>query len=646
MVRGEVMRRLSTLVAAAAVVGLVGPLAHASGQTVPARMADPVMGPLARVGTGSIRGLVLDGGGLPVMGAMVSALGSTAAFTLTDRDGRFLMKALPPGAYTVRVHLEGYVPSRREIVEVRSMVPSVLSVALQAIHPGPAPGGPPVLAAGLMPVEFRGTGRGNGASDPITGSDTDENTSEVAWRLRHLKRSIFRDIDTDLILAGNTGPGEAASTPSTSVSPTRRLLASSLFSGYPFSGQLNFITSGSLDATSKSPSLGTQNVAYVALGAPVGRLADWSVRGAYTQGDVASWFVAGSLAARRSSVHRFAAGASYSAQEYDRVDPLAFATIAGGARAVGAIYAFDDWAVSKNVALSLGANYAWYDYLPGSGLFSPRVSLTLSPVDGFRVRTLFSHHESAPGAEEFLPPAGGPDGYAMWLPPERTFSTLSPRTAFKPEQTSHYEVSVERDIDSFVVGFRAFYQQVQDQMAALFASSPFAPAAGLGHYYVAGVGDMEATGWAVSVSRPLVGPVRGSVDYSLTTATWRPVADAEAIAWTATPLRRTEQERFHDVTTTVETTIPRTATRLYVLYKLNSVPVRSLDPAGRNSLDGRFEIQINQGLPFLNFTSAEWELLVAVRNLFRDSLTERSAYDEMLVIRPPKRIVGGVRVRF
>ncbi len=286
------------------------------------------------------------------------------------------------------------------------------------------------------------------------------------------------------------------------------------------------------------------------------------------------------------------------------------------------------------------------DYLPGSGLLSPRISLTLVPVDGFRVKTVYSRHETAPGAEEFLPPSSV-DGRGMWLPPERTFSTLSPRVAFKPELTSHYEFSVERDIDSYVVGFRAFYQRVNDQMAALFASSPDTPATGLGHYFVTNVGDMEATGWAITLSRTLVGPFKGSVDYSLTTAHWRPTTEPDMPAVFGNALRRSEEERFHDVTTTVETAIPQTATHVYVFYKLNTLPLRSVDTSARpGGFDGRFDIQVNQGLPFLKFTSAEWELLVAVRNLFRDSLDERSAYDEMLVVRPPKRIVGGVRVRF
>jgi hypothetical protein len=35
-----------------------------------------------------------------------------------------------------------------------------------------------------------------------------------------------------------------------------------------------------------------------------------------------------------------------------------------------------------------------------------------------------------------------------------------------------------------------------------------------------------------------------------------------------------------------------------------------------------------------------------VRNLFRETAAETSVYDELLVARPPKRLVGGITVRF
>ena len=47
----------------------------------------------------------------------------------------------------------------------------------------------------------------------------------------------------------------------------------------------------------------------------------------------------------------------------------------------------------------------------------------------------------------------------------------------------------------------------------------------------------------------------------------------------------------------------------------------------------------------MNFSSARWEMLLAVHNFFREAAAEHSLYDELLVVRPPKRIVGGLTLR-
>ena len=92
--------------------------------------------------------------------------------------------------------------------------------------------------------------------------------------------------------------------------------------------------------------------------------------------------------------------------------------------------------------------------------------------------------------------------------------------------------------------------------------------------------------------------------------------------------------------------MPQSATRVFVLYKMNSAYIRADGSESQPGLDGRWDVQVSQGLPFLNFMSAEWEMLVGVRNLFRESFTETSVYDELLVARPPKRLVGGITVKF
>ena len=93
------------------------------------------------------------------------------------------------------------------------------------------------------------------------------------------------------------------------------------------------------------------------------------------------------------------------------------------------------------------------------------------------------------------------------------------------------------------------------------------------------------------------------------------------------------------------TDVPETSTRVMVLYRVNN-GFAGRDVASRTGVDGRFDVQVRQSLPFLDFSTAKWEMLVTVRNFFRDSTSDQSIYDELLVVRPPKRIVGGLTLKF
>ena len=93
--------------------------------------------------------------------------------------------------------------------------------------------------------------------------------------------------------------------------------------------------------------------------------------------------------------------------------------------------------------------------------------------------------------------------------------------------------------------------------------------------------------------------------------------------------------------------MPHTATRVFVLYKVNSAFARGRRSRRGPSFDYRFDVQVNQALPFMPFrNAARWEVLVGLRNLFRDPNDAGSIYDELLVVRPPKRVIGGVLIRF
>ena len=331
-------------------------------------------------------------------------------------------------------------------------------------------------------------------------------------------------------------------------------------------------------------------------------------------------------------------------QSYLGGNATALAAVPEGDRNVGVVYGYDEWTISPRVTVNYGAKYARYDYLAQQALVSPRASVTLTPIvdDTFRIRAVVSRRVSAPGAEEFVPPSTG-----LWLPPERTFSPLASARGFVPQEMEHAEVAAEREwAGGLVTGVRAFRQTVDDQTITLFGVVlPGTASSSLGHYYVASAGDVDATGWGVSVSPTLPARVRATVDYTSTQSTWmRGSPDAGALALVAMSILRDRVERIHDLTTSIESRLPVTETRVFAIYKINSQLADA--EAGAPGLGSRFDVQVNQSLPFLNFSGAQWEMLVAVRSLFRDDLLDASVYDELLVMRSPKRVVGGVTVRF
>ena len=305
------------------------------------------------------------------------------------------------------------------------------------------------------------------------------------------------------------------------------------------------------------------------------------------------------------------------------------------------MYGYDEWTVSPRLVLGYGTGYARYDYLGGPGVWSPRISITV-PTEGFRIKALASRKALVPGAEEFAPSVTG-----VWLPPERTFSSLAHDGRFTPEHVRHMQISLERDLASgVIVAVRAFDQRIDNQLIEIFDAVPGRAEAALGHYYVATAGDIDARGWGASMMHEVPGYVRGTIEYTVTEAFWDPTSDT-SMARAVRSIPPSASERIHDLQTSIEATIPQTATRLYAKYRVNTAfwsgePDLSI----RSSANARFNVRVNQSLPFLRFSNADWEALVDIRNMFRDAEAGSSMYDEVFAIRAPKRIVGGLQVRF
>jgi hypothetical protein len=607
--------------------------AHAQLVAKPHVPAARAIGSPSATRHGELRGIVQDEQGVPIAGAVVSAVGSTTLFAVSGVDGRFTFRSVPAGPYLVRAHLQNYLPGRGRLVQVTPDSKNATTIALTRLSDATTT--PTVVAASVVPED-------TASSQP---AETQHGHDEVAWRLRHLKRSVLKDAAETVAGTEDASMfGDSLSGLGRAVGHSARL-ATSLFDDLSLSGQFNLITTTSFDRPQDLFSMNVdvpRSIAYVALEAPGGS-GDWMMRGSIIQGDVSSWILAGSFTRQADAAHAYEAGVSYAMQQYLGGNGEALAAMRDTSRNVGALYAFDSWTVSKNVRVGYGAKYARYDYLADRGLWSPRASIAFKPSahDSLTVRATASHREVAPGAEEFLPSAIGP-----WLPPQRTFAHVS-RGAFRPERHDQMEVAVERQWPgSFVVGVRAFRQRVDDQVVTLFGVQVADAPAGIGHYQVGSAGDFDATGWGVTVSRVVNDHLRGAVDYTYANADWqRRSPDRAALRSVAASVLRRD-DRVHDVTASVESVVAPTATRLFVVYKVNAAVDTTRRVASLTGATTRFDVQVNQALPFLNFSSAQWEMLVAVSNLFKEDWADTSVYDELLVVRPPKRVLGGVTVRF
>ena len=631
------MTRLSGLLAAATIVGLT--VGSASAQTSagrPGAFAPIVQSQQARLSLGSIQGVVSDERGGPLAGALVSALGATAAMATTDARGRFLIQPLAAGEYVLRIHLAGFVSGRREGVRVGPATVEVPKIQMRRIEDLSTPlATRPIMAAGvsLPPGE-----------NPTAETD---NHTETAWRLRHIKRGVLKQ-DGDVVSIADAASEQPLPPGNPSIFgrafDNAATMAASFFTATPFSGEVNFLTTS---AFGPGPLLFSdfvpRGVAYMSIGAPAasGR---WDVRASMSQSDVSAWVIAGSFTSRIATSHDSAFGVSYSTQQYQNpgARPISLTGVPDDARNVGEIYASDRWTVSPAFAIDYGARYAHYDYLRRRSLLSPRVGFTLTPFANTRVIANVAQRMLAPGAEEFLPAATvGP-----WLPPERTFTPLEGEN-FRVERARSYNLGMEHEFaGAYVLGVRRFEQRVDNQMATLFGLPVSGGPASPGHYAVANAGAIDAEGWGVRLHSVPTHRIRGFVDYSVTRAEWVSRGDMAAIAVWAPSAIRARNEDIHDLTTSIETDLPHTATRVFFLYKVNNAFARGGDPT-HTAVDYRFDVQVNQALPFMPFSSAaRWEVLVGLRNMFRDASDTGSIYDELLVVRPPKRVIGGVLIRF
>ena len=93
---------------------------------------------------GGDRRVVRNEQGDPIGGAVVSVLGATTNFAVTDALGHYEIATLTPGPYLLRAQSRGYIAPRAQMVEIHSNVRLASSFAMRR-----ADDRPQVLAAGI-----------------------------------------------------------------------------------------------------------------------------------------------------------------------------------------------------------------------------------------------------------------------------------------------------------------------------------------------------------------------------------------------------------------------------------------------------------------------------------------------------------------
>ena len=583
---------------------------------------------------GRIEGQVRDDKGSAVEGANIVALGVTLASSLSDERGRFSL-ALPPGEYLLRASRLGYASSFRQMVRVRLSVPlerNLTLVRLNAVELANPPGS-------IVPAQTPGAAASSGNGD-------EHAHNEMAWRLRHMTRTVLRDAAPAGVTADQPQDGRDFRTTTSFLDRALQQsarAATSFFTDTDFNGSINLLTTSTF-----APARGwrfdqrPRGVASVVVGARVGRHGDWRVRGAMTSEALSSWVLLGEYRARDEDAHAFRVGMSYAVQG-DLDDPAAPRHgLVAPHRSLGAIHAYDRWRPVPGVELEYGARIDRADYVELREFISPRFESRAAVLPRTFVVAHASQHIVLPGGSEFLPPASS----TLWLPPERTFSSLAPGAPLRAERVRHAETGVGFALDPAGVrsiSVRRFRQSSTNQLATVFGlHNDESPA----HFMVATPGSVEITGWTMRYEGRLVQRFSGTVDYSLGDADWRATRQMRSVRWFAPSAARSGRERLHDMMVTVSADIPESSTHLRMSYRISNAFSRDTPALRQAAAGGRFDIELRQVLPYRPMRGSTLELVFAARSLSRDLREPGSLYDELLTVAPPMRVLGGLQVRF
>jgi TonB-dependent receptor-like protein/carboxypeptidase family protein len=550
--------------------------------------------------SGSLFGFVEDTHGAPLSNAVISVFGRGLArggvTTLSDSSGRFFLPALPAGSYTLRALREGHVPAAARQITVIPRRDSSFTVSLA----------PMIDSAVAQAQESVKPEVGT-----VVGSEPDaaEAARELRWLIRHKRRSVL-DSDTtpyateahDRAPAPGGSLADLGATVELMTNPAARMsLAPFGIEGRP----------ASLSSVRLNGKL-TEN----------GR---WSLGGLIAESEGTAWRMAAEFVFEPDTDHRLQFGTGYSAGFVRTVDTPRERP---GGRSLGAAFAQDRWQMSERVSATLGARFSYIGFLADSNHADPMFALDFQADPHTRVTGRLSRRTVVPGGDLLT--------LSTLAAPAIAFAVMD--AGLRAEAVDRLEVGIEENRGPLTLRAETFFEAVRDQLANVYDGEP-----ALRRLRIANVGGAGTRGMVLTVGRRFGEALSGSLSYTIGHASRPdPVSEARRVLG---PALAAADADYTDVAARVEAFIDESDTRLVAFYRINA-----LSPSAETGIgpltSARFDVQLSQGLPFLgHLTRADWDLLLAVRNLHYET-TEGAMVDELAVLNPPKRLLGGISVRF
>jgi hypothetical protein len=303
-----------------------------------------------------------------------------------------------------------------------------------------------------------------------------------------------------------------------------------------------------------------------------------------------------------------------------------------GTKAVGAVSIRDRWQATERLAATFGGRFSYLGFLRDSNPVDPSVQIEFMPDQDSRLLLAVSSSTVVPGGDLLALSTLG-------AAPALSYARLGDN--LRPERAARVELGVQETRGLSWIRAHTFYEGVRDQLANSFEGQRSQQT-----LRIFNVGRASARGLGVTLGRRFGDGLSGSVSYTYGHA-WRPHAEMGSEQRPVPRLVTYENAGFHDVTARLEAAIDESDTRLVAFYRFNSLlPAADADSMASPLTSARFDVQLSQGLPFLAaLTRADWDLLLAVRNLYYEP-EEGATLDELAVLNPPRRLLGGISVRF